>query len=243
MRRPKVLVLYAPGNNCHHELLDAFRIAGADPELVLLTADLLRGRRTLSEGDMLAIPGGFSFGDHIAAGRIFAIDLIHRLKDQLREARERGVPMIGICNGFQILVNTGLLPGGGEIGFPDALVDRNASAVFESRWVDLYVQKSGCLWTKGLAGERMRVPVAHGEGRVILPDTYDDRQTVFRYGAPEGSEDYPANPNGSRDGIAGICDQSGLILGLMPHPERAIYPWLGNDDGIRIFRAGVDAVR
>lgn len=243
MRRPKVLVLYAPGNNCHHELLDAFRIAGADPELVLLTADLLRGRRSLSEGDMLAIPGGFSFGDHIAAGRIFAIDLIHRLKEQLQEARERKVPMIGICNGFQILVNTGLLPGSSDIGLADALVDRNASAVFESRWVDLWVQKSDCLWTRGLAGHQMRIPVAHGEGRVILPETYDTRQTVFRYGTAKGTEAYPANPNGSPHGIAGICDQSGLILGLMPHPERAIYPWLGSDDGTRIFAAGVDAVR
>ena len=242
MSRPKVLVLYAPGNNCHHELLDAFHAAGADPELCLLTADLLKGRRRLTEADILAIPGGFSFGDHIAAGRIFAIDLIHRLKDQLQEVREKRIPMIGICNGFQILVNTGLLPGTGDVGLADALVDRNGSAVFESRWVDCWVQDTACVWTEGLAGEKMRIPVAHGEGRVRLPENFDDSRTVFRYGEPDGTDHYPENPNGSPGGIAGICDSDGIILGLMPHPERAIYPWLGSDDGIKIFETGVRAV-
>jgi len=243
MNRPKVTVLYAPGINCHHETMDAFHLAGAEPSLCHLTADLLSGRVQLSDCDLLAIPGGFSFGDHIAAGRIFAIDLIYRLKDQLFKVREKRILIIGICNGFQVLINTGLLPGNQEIGQLNALLDRNRSAVFESRWVTLFVQKSNCVWTTGLSGQPLLMPVAHGEGRLILPDDFDENQTVLRYGALQGTEHHPANPNGSAGGRAGICDPSGLVLGLMPHPERAIYPWLGSEDGLKIFRAGVASVR
>ena len=244
MSRPKVDILYAPGTNCHFELLEAFRLAGADPSLRLLTDDLIGGKRRMHDCDILALPGGFSFGDHIAAGRIFALDLVHRLRDQLLELRAKRIPVIGICNGFQVLVNTGLLPGTGRIGHPDALLDRNRVATFVSRWVTLFVQKgTDCLWTKGIEGRALRMPTAHGEGRLLLPDRYLERQTVFRYDCMEGTEDFPANPNGSPYGRAGICDPTGLILGLMPHPERAIYPWLGSEDGLEIFRAGVAAVK
>ena len=243
MIRLRVNVLYAPGINCHHETADAFRLAGAEPSICHLTDDLLSGRVKLTECDLLAIPGGFSFGDHVAAGRIFALDLINRLKDQLFEVRERGIPIIGVCNGFQVLINTGLLPGNEEIGHLHALLDRNLSAVFESRWVTLYVQETECVWTRGLSGQFLNLPVAHGEGRLLLPDGYNEKQTVLRYGSPQGTETYPANPNGSPGGRAAICDPSGRILGLMPHPERAIYPWLGSEDGLKIFKAGVASVR
>jgi phosphoribosylformylglycinamidine synthase subunit PurQ / glutaminase len=242
--RPKVSVLYAPGTNCHFELIEAFRLAGADASMVLLTADLLSGKRKLSGCDILALPGGFSFGDHIAAGRIFSLDLVHRLRDQLLEVRTKRIPVIGICNGFQVLVNTGLLPGTGEIGLPDALLDRNRVATFVSRWVTLVAQKSaGCIWTDGLDGRSFRMPTAHGEGRLLLPGSFDDKRTVFRYGSLSGTEEFPLNPAGSPAGRAGICDPSGLVLGLMPHPERAVYPWLGSEDGLAIFRAGVAAVK
>ncbi len=242
--RPRVKILYTPGVNCHHETVDAFRLAGAEPSICNLTADILSGREKLTDCDLLAVPGGFAFGDHVAAGRIFAIDLIYRLKDQLLAILEKEIPIIGICNGFQVLINTGLLPGDKKsMGHAHAILDRNRSAVFESRWVTLCVQDTHCLWTKGLSGQSLRFPVAHGEGRLRLFDSYDEKQTVLRYGSPNGTENYPDNPNGSPSGRAGLCDPSGRILGLMPHPERAIYPWLGSEDGLKIFKAGVKAVK
>ena len=243
MMKPRVSILYAPGTNCHHETADAFRLVGANPEFVHLTDDLLGGKKRLTECDILALPGGFAFGDHVGAGRVVAVDLLFRLRDQLLEVRERRIPTVGICNGFQFLILTGLLPGTGDIGEPKALLDRNLSAAFESRWVDVYVQEADCIWTRGLEGQKMHVPVAHGEGRLRLPDDFHDARTILRYGAPEGTLDYPANPNGSEGGRAGICDPTGLIIGLMPHPERALHPWLGSDDGRKIFETGVKAIR
>ncbi|MBN1779800.1 phosphoribosylformylglycinamidine synthase I [bacterium] len=236
--KPRVFILYAPGNNCHHETAQAFQMAGAEPEIVHLTADLIGRKKRLIDCDIVAIPGGFSFGDHLAAGRLFALDLVFRLKDMLMEVREKHIPMIGICNGFQVLVNTGLLPGTGNIGEPASILDRNSSALFESRWITLSVEEAPCLWTQGLNGEQLRMPVAHGEGRLRLPRDFNENLCVFRY----DQDNYPDNPNGSAMSRAGICDPAGRILGLMPHPERAIYPWNESEDGLKLFRQGVRAV-
>ncbi|HHS12661.1 MAG TPA: phosphoribosylformylglycinamidine synthase I [bacterium] len=243
MTHPKVFVLYAPGINCHQETMAAFELAGGRPRLCHLTGDLLQGRLHLTDCDILAIPGGFAFGDHIAAGRIAAIDLIARLCDQLQAVREKGILVLGICNGFQVLVNTGLLPGTSEVGEPNALLDRNRSAVFESRWIRMRAEKSRCVWTENLVNDIFHVPVAHGEGRLRLPDDFSEDQTVFRYVGPGRDVPYPCNPNGSPENRAGICDPSGRILGLMPHPERALYPWFRSEDGLHLFKAGIDAVR
>jgi phosphoribosylformylglycinamidine synthase I len=242
MSKPRVKILYAPGINCHHETADAFRRVGAEPMFSHLF-DLIHGKERLGDCDLLSIPGGFAFGDHVGAGRVLAIDLIYRIQDQLQETLERKIPIIGLCNGFQVLVHTGLLPNGKATGIPRTLLDRNRSAVFESRMTTLFVQESPCLWTRGMAGRILRIPVGHGEGRLCVTDDFDDRQTVLRFGSAEGSEQYPDNPNGSPGGRAGICDPSGRIFGMMPHPERAIYPWLGSEDGLAIFQSGVDSVK
>jgi phosphoribosylformylglycinamidine synthase I len=236
--KPKVYILYAPGNNCHHETAHAFKMAGASPEIVHLTDDLIGRKIKITDCDIMAIPGGFAFGDHLAAGRIFALDLVYRLQDALIDLREKRVPILGICNGFQVLVNTGLLPDN-QIGRPVCILDRNRSAVFESRWVTLRVNKTNCIWTQGLENSTLHVPVAHGEGRLRVAEPFPDDQTVLQYHRDE----YPWNPNGSPGNRAGICDSSGTILGLMPHPERAIYSWNESQDGLNIFRQGVNAVR
>ena len=240
--KPKVNILYSPGTNCHHETAKAFQMAGADTAICNLTDDLLSGKKLMTDCDLLAVPGGFSFGDHLGAGRIFGLDLITRLKDQLLEVREKRIPMIGICNGFQILMNTGLLPGTDPIGEPHAVLDRNCSAVFESRWVTLSVENKNSIWTQSATSSELRMPVAHGEGRLLLRDGIGPEQTVFRYKGKNGKAEYPFNPNGSPEDRAGITDPEGLILGLMPHPERAIYPWNGSEDGLQILRSGVEAV-
>ncbi|NQT26668.1 phosphoribosylformylglycinamidine synthase I [candidate division KSB1 bacterium] len=240
--KPRVKILYSPGNNCHFETAEAFKMAGAEPEICNMKADLFSGRDQLDKCDLLALPGGFSWGDHLAAARIWSLDLVYRMKDQLQAVKEKQIPILGICNGFQALINTGLLPGSKAVGAPSAIVDRNNSAVFESRWVTCGVQDSDCVWTQGLAGEEIRMPVAHGEGRVLLAEG-EEQHTVLKYGSVTGTQDYPANPNGSPEARAGICDPTGRILGLMPHPERAIYPWHGSEDGIKIFKAGVNAVK
>lgn len=241
MTKPTVFVLWFPGTNCHREMARAFEKAGASATVVLLR-ELIDGRRRLTDSDIIGFPGGFSFGDHFGSGRVAAFDLLSRFRNQLLDARERHVPMLGVCNGFQILVAAGLLPGDGRIGERTALLDHNRSARFE-HWSETRVvlrDPGTCLWTRGLDGREVVMPVAHGEGRLVGP--HPERWKVMAtYGTPEGTADYPASPNGSP--IAGICDPTGEVCGLMPHPERRIDALHGGDDGLAIFQAGVAAVR
>ena len=231
--KPKIGVLYAPGTNCHEETAFAVEQAGGGAGLLLL-ADLLAGRATFAEYQGLIFPGGFSYGDHLAAGRIFAVHLLARLTGALREFLARHRPILGICNGDQVLMETGLLPMGVP-GKRTAALTQNRSARFENRWVSLLAQGDS-FWTKGLHDRPLRLPAAHGEGRLVLPP-YAAAQPAFSYteDGAHPTEAYPANPAGSPGGLAGVTDPTGLILGMMPHPERAILPAQGSEDGRGIF--------
>ncbi|MFA4889498.1 MAG: phosphoribosylformylglycinamidine synthase I [Candidatus Omnitrophota bacterium] len=264
MNRPKVCVLRTAGTNCDKETVFAFSLAGADADLVHINT-LISQEKSLEDYQILAIPGGFSYGDDIASGKIFANELKNKLADSLRVFAQDGKLMIGICNGFQVLVKSGLLPGNDALK-QEATLTINDSGKFEDRWV--YLKKStvhspqstvNCVWANNLP-EVIYLPVAHGEGKLVTKDKEalvrlkKNRQIVFRYCNKDGLPcDYPDNPNGSQEGIAGICDVTGRILGLMPHPERHIYRaqhprWKGADsrnagDGLQIFKNGVKYIK
>jgi phosphoribosylformylglycinamidine synthase I len=232
-QRPVVAVLYGPGINCHEETAFAVELAGLEARVVNFH-DVMEGKDALTKYQALVVPGGFSWGDHLGSGRIFGLHLIARAADQLRGLVDSGKPILGICNGFQILVETGLLPDG-NVGKRGCALLQNKSAVLESRWVDLLVTDTDSIWTQGLEGRILRMPVAHGEGRLFW-EKEDLIHPVVKY-AKDGrpTEEYPACPSGSPGGIAGIRDSTGLIFGLMPHPERASLDWHGSTDGMAIF--------
>lgn len=249
---PKTLILRTAGTNCDRELAHAFRLAGASPEIVHLN-ELIRQPDRFDRYELIGIPGGFSYGDDIAAGRILANYLRHRLLEPLLAAIDRGTAVIGICNGFQALVKLGLLPDP-HAGRQTATLADNTRGRFLAKWVDMTAEPaSPCIWTQGL--DRFELPVAHGEGRftvadpAVLDQLRQRGQIALRY-APE------QNPNGSTDDIAGICDPTGLVLGLMPHPERYVHStqppdWTRRADeltnqtppGLRFFQNAVAHVR
>ena len=231
--KPKIAVMYAPGTNCHEETAFAVRTVGGEAEIVLLH-DLLDGHAGLGSFQGMIFPGGFSFGDHIAAGRVYSVQLMARLADSLKSFLAGKHPILGICNGDQILMETGLLPQG-AVGRRTGALTQNRSARFEDRWVTLAALDAG-FWTQGMQGSKLRFPSAHGEGRLVCA-TGDRAREAFVYLDGEGkrTEDYPANPSGSPQGVAGLVDATGLVLGLMPHPERAVLPAHGSDDGRRLF--------
>lgn len=216
---PKTLILRSAGTNCDQELAHAFELAGAVTERVHLS-ELIADPDRLAAYDLIGFPGGFSYGDDIAAGRILANRLRHRLLEPLQAAVARGVPMIGICNGFQVLVKLGLLPFSAQAMQLATLAD-NTSGRFQDRWVPVVADSgSTCIWTQGL--DAFDLPIAHGEGRFVaapevLAQLEAQGQIALRYASGR-------NPNGSEADIAGICDPTGLVFGLMPHPERFIHP-------------------
>lgn len=235
---PLTAILYAPGANCHEETAAALERAGLASSLVMLR-DLLDGKANLRNFQAAVIPGGFSYGDHLGAGRIFATLLTARLGDQLSEFLAAEKPLLGVCNGFQVLAEAGILPHC-TLGKRTLALLNNQSAHFEGRTVRLLVSQHECLWTHGLGGRILKMPSAHGEGRPLFCDTPDSvsSQAVLRYidaaGAP--TLHYPENPNGAPGAVAGITDETGLVLGLMPHPERAALPAHESQDGLAIFR-------
>lgn len=255
---PRVLILRASGINRDEDAAAAIELAGGCPERIHVNR-VIEGAVRLADYAMLIVPGGFSYGDHLGAGRLLAVDLAHRLEEQIAAFVADGRPVIGICNGFQVLVKAGILPGAGSEGraaAPAATLTDNALGSFECRWVSLTAdQTSVCVFTRGI--ERpIEVPVAHGEGRFVVRDPaalaelQARGQVALRYIGPTGGPaSYPYNPNGSDDDIAGICNAAGNVLGLMPHPEDAILPhqhprWTreaprAEGDGLVIFRNAV----
>lgn len=260
MATPRVLVLTGYGINCDEETKYAFEVAGGVAEIVHVN-DLIDGRKKLNNYQIFAIPGGFSYGDDLGAG----VGLSHRIRNNLGDEVNAFVAAdtltLGICNGFQVLMNLGLLPSLNGHGTRQAALLHNTSARYLDRWVDLRVENGGP-WTSEIVG--MRVPIAHGEGRfyaepVTMQRLQEKGMVAARYVSGEICRHFslPANPNGSLDDIAGITDESRRVLGLMPHPERAIafthlphWTWLREQrqhggkemptegDGLQIFKNG-----
>ena len=213
---PSTLIIRTAGTNCDLELAHAFELAGATTTTVHLN-ELIADPARLEGFDLIGLPGGFSYGDDIAAGRIFANRLKHRLYEPLLAAIDRGVPMIGPCNGFQVLVKLGLLPDP-HAKAQQATLAHNTSGRFIDRWTPMTVEAdSKCVWTQGLDDHDL--PMAHGEGRFEAPDDVLDALEANGQVAVR----YAANPNGSKRDIAGVCDPTGLVFGLMPHPERHLH--------------------
>ena len=228
---PRVLILHADGTNRDLEAAQAFELAGATPEIVHLNQ--LRAReKQWSDYQLLAIPGGFSYADTLGAGRLLALDLKSFFADQVRAFIDSGKPVIGICNGFQALVKSGLLPTS-NFQLPTSTLTFNAVGHFECRWVTLAPQSQKCVWTRGLV-EPIACPVAHGEGNFVvreqamLDTLRANDQIALTYSRADGMPaqgEYPFNPNGSVADIAGVCNPHGNVLGLMPHPEDHIFSY------------------
>ncbi|KXB06471.1 hypothetical protein AKJ53_00275 [candidate division MSBL1 archaeon SCGC-AAA382F02] len=237
MSETKACVLRVGGTNCDAETkraLDEFE--GVESEIIHINQ--LEKEKNLLDYDCLVFPGGFSYGDHIRAGAVFANKITTSLRTELENFVESGGLIMGICNGFQVLIETGLLPGFEGISkLPTASLAINESAKYECRWIRLKNENNGnCVFTQEInKGKKLFIPIGHKEGRFILKKEnekelleklYENDQIVFRYCDKEGSYangKYPENPNGAFHDIAGICDPSGRIFGLMPHPERAYY--------------------
>jgi phosphoribosylformylglycinamidine synthase I len=253
--QPRVIVLRTAGTNCDHETAYAFEVSGADVELVHINR-LKRAEKSLLDYHILVLPGGFTYGDDISAGKILANELKFRLGDDLQRFAEEGRLILGICNGFQVLAKAGYLPNLDGNGQQEATLAFNDSNRFEDRWVYLKETSRGkCVFTRGIE-DIIYLPVAHAEGKFVprnkkvLTELWKNDQIVLQYVTQESEPaEYPENPNGSIDGIAGVCDPTGRIFGLMPHPERHAHPthhprWtregLRDPDGLLIFRNGVD---
>lgn len=256
MNNVKAVVLRAAGINCDMETEHALESAGADTTRVHINR-LIEDRSSLTDSQILVIPGGFSFGDDVAAGRILANMIKHHIYDDIKKFIDDGKLVLGICNGFQVLVKAGLLGTNGN-GEQIATITYNDSGKFEDRWVYLTPQTDRCVFIE--PGQQIYLPIAHGEGKVV-PNNEDDLTKLqdggfvaFKYVDKDGNQgDYPINPNGSAGAIAGLTDSTGRVMGLMPHPERFTritqHPhWTrlgkqGEGDGMTIFKNAVKYVQ
>jgi phosphoribosylformylglycinamidine synthase len=256
MARPRAIVVRAPGTNCDEETEEAWRLAGAEAETWHVSR-LLESPSALGTVQILTIPGGFSYGDDLGAGRILATRLETALGDALNQFHDRGGLIIGICNGFQVLIKAGLLPGG-PAGRA-ATLTQNDSGHYESRWIRMAPIPGRSPFVSD--ADPIELPVGHGEGKFVVADPATltgleaNGQVVLRYvdDAGQPTQSYPANPNGSQGAVAGLCDPTGRTFGLMPHPDRFTDPlqhprWTRRPptreaDGLRLFRNAVNALR
>jgi phosphoribosylformylglycinamidine synthase I len=214
MKKPQVCVLRTDGTNCDDETLHAFNKAGGESTLVHVN-ELRNRRRELRAYQILALSGGFTYGDDMFSGKVLAVELLSFLRDQLTEFIDTGNLVIGICNGFQVLVRTGLLPFR-EVGNMQTTLTDNDSGSFHCRWIDLSVQRSSCVFTSGMEGSKVTFQMAHGEGKFFTNESVLKKLEMQQLIPLR----YVDNPNGSLNNIAGVCDPTGRIFGLMPHPER-----------------------
>jgi phosphoribosylformylglycinamidine synthase len=228
--KPKAAILFTSGTNCDQETMFAFEKAGGTSQLVH-TSQLKGGEARLQDFQVIIIPGGFSYGDHLGSATVWANELKSFLWAGLLRFSQKGGLILGICNGFQVLVRLGLLPNLEGFGKEEVALAVNESGRFECRWVNLRVEpQSSCVFTKNI--DRFYLPVAHGEGNFVpgnekVAEALEQRNLIcVRYCDEKGepTQKYPLNPNGSYKAIAGICDRTGRIFGLMPHPERHILP-------------------
>jgi len=263
----RVCIMRVGGTNCDAETKRALDDLGVGAEIIHLNELVKKGN--LLDYSALVFPGGFSYGDYVRAGAIWAKGTLTKLRHDLRRFVEEERPVLGLCNGFQVLIEAGLLPRfEGASEYPEAALATNVPIGYHCNWVYVKHENSGkCIFTRKIRkGEVLRIPVAHAEGRFLfskekedgyLERLYDNDQLVFRYCDENGEYAdgrYPVNPNGAFHDIAGICDPSGTIFGLMPHPERAYYGWQLPDwtkkerlptygDGKLIFESMVDFLR
>ena len=252
--KPKALVLQAHGSNRDFDVIDALTLAGADASGVPLN-ELRDQKSLLADFQLLVVPGGFSYADALGAGKLLALDLASYFTDEISSFVEAGKPVIGICNGFQVLVKSGILPGK-QSQAPaknEATLTFNAAGHFECRWVHLKSASENCIWTKELT-EIITCPITHGEGNFQVTEAISQENIALTYAKMDGTSAngaYPVNPNGSIMDIAGICNAKGNVLGLMPHPENHIYNWQHprhtrgetGGSGLKLFENGVNYAR
>lgn len=269
MTQPRVIVLTGYGINCDEETAFAFRAAGAAADIVHIN-DLIADRGMLKNYQIFSFPGGFSYGDDTGSGKALANRIKNNLIDEVRRFAGRDTLILGICNGFQVMVNIGLVPAlGGVAAGVEAALEHNRTFRYQCRWVDCVIEeKSPSVFTRGI--QRLHIPVAHGEGNFfahgdVLARIEQDGLVVMRYAKPDGAPaggEFPFNPNGSMNDIASICDRTGRIMGMMPHPERGMFFTQRDDwplvrerlvrdgkeieeesDGFALFRNAVDYFR
>ena len=258
MTTPKVLILRTAGTNCDYETRYAFEKAGAKVDAVHINI-LLANKKLLEDYQILTLPGGFTYGDDVSAGKILANQIKYNLEEDITTFIREKKLILGICNGFQTLTKAGLLPAIDK-QHQEATLTFNDSNKFEDRWVYLKICSTKSIFVKDGEISKIYLPIAHGEGKFVTQDESIlnkitiNHQVVFKYVNEQGEETgYPWNPNGSIQNIAGICDPTGQILGMMPHPERHLEPtqhprWTRNGlkefgDGFLIFRNAVDYVK